>query len=85
MHMRLAGQDAWGHSGDIYGFHADLWHLPSADVTVAALINRNLQDGRRRLVDALARVAVSLVRARGRRVARAGWGTAPQRRSAGAA
>jgi len=57
MHIRLAGQDAWGHSGDIYGFHADLWYLPSADVTVVALVNRNLQDGRRRLVEALARVA----------------------------
>jgi D-alanyl-D-alanine carboxypeptidase len=59
MHIRLAGQDAWGHSGDIYGFHADLWHLPSPDLTVVALVNRNLQDGRRRLVEALARAAVS--------------------------
>jgi D-alanyl-D-alanine carboxypeptidase len=57
MHIRLAGRDAWGHSGDIDGFHADLWHVPSADVTVVALINRNLQGDRRRLVDALARVA----------------------------
>ena len=55
MHIRLAGQDAWGHSGDIHGFHGDLWYLPSADVTVVALVNRNLQDGRRRLVEALAR------------------------------
>jgi D-alanyl-D-alanine carboxypeptidase len=58
MHIRLAGQDAWGHSGDIDGFHSDLWYLPSADVTVVALVNRNLQDDRRRLVEALARVAV---------------------------
>jgi D-alanyl-D-alanine carboxypeptidase len=57
MHIRLAGQNAWGHSGDIYGFHGDLWYLPSADVTVVALVNRNLQDGRRRMVEALARVA----------------------------
>jgi D-alanyl-D-alanine carboxypeptidase len=59
MHLRLGGQDAWGHSGDIYGFHADLWRLPSSDVTVVALVNRNLQDGpgRRRLAEALARVA----------------------------
>jgi D-alanyl-D-alanine carboxypeptidase len=57
MRIRLAGRDAYGHSGDIYGFHADLWHLPSADVTIVALINRNLQDGRRRLIEALARVA----------------------------
>jgi len=57
MHIRLAGQEAWGHSGDIYGFHGDLWYLPSADVTVVELVNRNLQHARRRLVEALARVA----------------------------
>ena len=57
MRIRLAGHEAWGHSGDIYGFHADLWYLPSADVTVVALANRNLQDGRRRLVEGVARVA----------------------------
>ena len=57
MHIRLAGQDAWGHSGDIYGFHGDLWYLPAANMTVVALVNRNLQDGRRRLVEALARAA----------------------------
>ena len=28
-----------GHSGDIVGFHADLWYLPKSRVTVAALIN----------------------------------------------
>jgi D-alanyl-D-alanine carboxypeptidase len=59
MHIRLAGQDAWGHSGDIDGFHADLWHLPAAGVTVAAFGNRNLEDERRRLVEALARVAAA--------------------------
>ena len=58
MHIRLAGHEAWGHSGDIYGFHSELWYLPSADVTVVALVNRNVQDDRRRLVEALARVAV---------------------------
>jgi D-alanyl-D-alanine carboxypeptidase len=36
---RLAGEEVWGHSGDILGFHADLWHLPKSRVTVAALIN----------------------------------------------
>ena len=35
----LAGEQVWGHSGDILGFHADLWHLPKSRVTVAALIN----------------------------------------------
>jgi D-alanyl-D-alanine carboxypeptidase len=58
MHIRLAGRDAWGHSGDIYGFHADLWYLPSANLTAVVLINRNLEDRRRRTVEALARVAV---------------------------
>lgn len=57
MHIRLVGRDAWGHSGDIYGFHADLWHLPSADLTAVVLVNRNLQGDRRRMVEALARVA----------------------------
>jgi hypothetical protein len=36
---RLAGEEVWGHSGDILGFHADLWHFPKSRVTVAALIN----------------------------------------------
>ena len=35
----LAGEEVWGHSGDIAGFHADLWHLPGRAITVAALIN----------------------------------------------
>jgi D-alanyl-D-alanine carboxypeptidase len=35
----LAGEEVWGHSGDIVGFHADLWYLPKFRVTVAALIN----------------------------------------------
>jgi D-alanyl-D-alanine carboxypeptidase len=37
---RLAGQEVWGHSGDIFGFHADLWYVPRSQVTVAALVNR---------------------------------------------
>jgi D-alanyl-D-alanine carboxypeptidase len=35
----LAGEEVWGHSGDIVGFHADLWYLPKSRVTVAALVN----------------------------------------------
>jgi hypothetical protein len=35
----LAGEEVWGHSGDISGFHADLWYLPKSGVTVAALTN----------------------------------------------
>jgi hypothetical protein len=38
-HERLAGEEACGHSGDISGFHADLWYLPHLGVTVAALVN----------------------------------------------
>jgi len=38
-HDQLAGEDVWGHSGDITGFHADLWYLPRSGVTVAALVN----------------------------------------------
>jgi D-alanyl-D-alanine carboxypeptidase len=38
-HDELAGEEVWGHSGDISGFHADLWYLPKSRVTVAALIN----------------------------------------------
>jgi D-alanyl-D-alanine carboxypeptidase len=38
-HDELAGEEVWGHSGDITGFHADLWYLPKSRVTVAALIN----------------------------------------------
>ena len=36
---KLAGQEVWGHSGDMAGFHSDLWHLPGSGATVAALIN----------------------------------------------
>jgi D-alanyl-D-alanine carboxypeptidase len=35
----LAGEEVWGHSGDVVGFHADLWYVPESGVTVAALIN----------------------------------------------
>ena len=38
-HDQLAGEEVWGHSGDITGFHADLWYLPASQTTVAALIN----------------------------------------------
>jgi D-alanyl-D-alanine carboxypeptidase len=38
-HDELAGEEVWGHSGDITGFHADLWYVPKSGVTVAALVN----------------------------------------------
>ena len=33
------GRDVWGHFGDIPGFHAELWHLPDEDITLAAAWN----------------------------------------------
>ena len=27
--------EAWGHGGDIPGFHAELWHLPESDLTLS--------------------------------------------------
>jgi D-alanyl-D-alanine carboxypeptidase len=42
MQERLAGEQVWGHSGDILGFHADLWYLPRSQITVAALSNTEL-------------------------------------------
>jgi D-alanyl-D-alanine carboxypeptidase len=53
---RLAGEQVWGHSGDIDGFHADLWYLPKTRVTVAALINYQAgadSPNKQRLVDEL--------------------------------
>ena len=35
----LAGEEAWGHIGDITGFHADAWHFPESGVTLVALAN----------------------------------------------
>jgi Beta-lactamase len=36
---RLAGVEAWGHPGDVIGFHAELWYLPKYRATIAALGN----------------------------------------------
>ena len=38
-HDELAGEEVWGHSGDISGFHAELWYVPRIGVTVVALVN----------------------------------------------
>jgi D-alanyl-D-alanine carboxypeptidase len=35
----LAGVEAWGHPGDVIGFHAELWYLPKYRATIAALGN----------------------------------------------
>jgi D-alanyl-D-alanine carboxypeptidase len=37
-HDELAGEEVWGHRGDITGVHADLWSRPTSQGTVAALI-----------------------------------------------
>lgn len=34
-HQSVDGRQVWGHSGDIPGFHAELWHLPDEDLTMA--------------------------------------------------
>jgi D-alanyl-D-alanine carboxypeptidase len=33
------GREVWGHAGDIPGFHAELWHLPEEDLTLAVAWN----------------------------------------------
>jgi hypothetical protein len=38
-HDELNGEEVWGHSGDISGFHANLWYLPRSRVTVVAPVN----------------------------------------------
>jgi D-alanyl-D-alanine carboxypeptidase len=35
----IAGTEAWGHPGDVIGFHAELWYLPKYRATVAVLGN----------------------------------------------
>jgi D-alanyl-D-alanine carboxypeptidase len=50
----LGGQEVWGHSGDITGFHADLVHLPKHGVTIAAVHNlQHGQQGQEALVEEL--------------------------------
>jgi D-alanyl-D-alanine carboxypeptidase len=38
-HQSVDGREVWGHSGDIPGFHAELWHLPDEDLTMAVAWN----------------------------------------------
>ena len=35
----LEGEEAWGHTGDFTGFHADAWYFPESGVTLVALTN----------------------------------------------
>lgn len=38
-HQLVDGREVWGHAGDIPGFHAELWHLPEQDLTMALAWN----------------------------------------------
>jgi CubicO group peptidase (beta-lactamase class C family) len=38
-HQSVDGREVWGHSGDIPGFHAELWHLPDQDLTMTLAWN----------------------------------------------
>ena len=54
--LELGGEQVWAHTGDIYGFHADLAYLPDQHVTIAALINVQLDaPGQDVLIDRLIR------------------------------
>ena len=52
--VELGGEEVWAHSGDTFGFHADLAHLPDRQITVAALNNlQQNRPGQDSLIDAL--------------------------------
>ncbi|HEY6691490.1 MAG TPA: serine hydrolase domain-containing protein [Solirubrobacteraceae bacterium] len=38
-HQRVDDREVWGHVGDIDGFHAELWHLPEENLTMAVAWN----------------------------------------------
>jgi D-alanyl-D-alanine carboxypeptidase len=38
------GQETWGHTGDGPGLHAELWHLPSRDLTLFSVWNDDVID-----------------------------------------
>jgi D-alanyl-D-alanine carboxypeptidase len=40
----VGGHEVWGHGGDIPGFHAELWHLPDRDLTLAVAWNDDRVD-----------------------------------------
>jgi hypothetical protein len=50
----LGGVEVWTQSGDIFGFHGDLAHIPEQEITVAALTNTQTNaPGQDALIDAL--------------------------------
>ena len=56
--QRVDGHEVWGHGGDIPGFHAELWHLPDRDTTLAVAWNDDQLDDDG-AVRALLRVALA--------------------------
>jgi hypothetical protein len=38
-HQSVDDREVWGHVGDIPGFHAELWHLPAENLTMAVAWN----------------------------------------------
>jgi D-alanyl-D-alanine carboxypeptidase len=38
-HQSVDEREVWGHVGDIPGFHAELWHLPAENLTMAVAWN----------------------------------------------
>jgi D-alanyl-D-alanine carboxypeptidase len=50
----LGGVQVWTHSGNIFGFHAELAYIPEQEITVAALSNKQTNaPGQEALIDAL--------------------------------
>lgn len=50
----LGGVQVWTHSGDSFGFHADLAYIPEREITVAVLANKQTNaPGQDALIDAL--------------------------------
>jgi hypothetical protein len=50
----LGGVQVWAHSGDIFGFHAELAYIPERQITIAALANEQTNaPGQDALIDAL--------------------------------
>ena len=50
----LGGVQVWTHTGDSFGFHADLAYIPAQEITVAATVNKQTNaPGQDALIDAL--------------------------------
>ncbi len=50
----LGGVQVWTHTGDSFGFHADLAYIPEREITVAATVNKQSNaPGQDALIDAL--------------------------------